>query len=87
MRHSYFQYGRKRYIQMLEDGIPHLLRGSVEAFVALRGIPTSGHGVRHVGIFVGTRLLFHFGENSLGMKLGLHGIYGLVLGCHTHKEE
>jgi hypothetical protein len=76
---------------MLEDGIPPSLRGSVEAFVASGGIPTRGHGVRHVGIFVGTRLLFRFSENALGMKLGLHGLgdglCGLVLGCHTHKEE
>jgi hypothetical protein len=37
------------------------------------------------------RLLFRFSENALGMKLGLHGLgdglCGLVLGCHTHKEE
>jgi hypothetical protein len=63
----------------------------VDAFVASGGIPTRGHGVRHVGIFVGTRLLFRFSENALGMKLGLHGLgdglCGLVLGCHTHKEE
>jgi hypothetical protein len=29
-------------------------------------------------------------KNAIGMKLGLHGfgggIYGLVLGLHTHKE-
>jgi hypothetical protein len=76
---------------MLEDGIPPSLRGSVDAFVASGGIPTRGHGVRHVGIFVGTRLHFRFSENALGMKLGLHGLgdglCGLVLGCHTHKEE
>jgi hypothetical protein len=63
----------------------------VEAFVALVGIPTRGHGVRHVGIFVGTRLAFHFSENALGMRLGPHGqverLCGLVLGFHTHKEE
>jgi hypothetical protein len=43
---------------MMEDGIPPSLRGSVDAFVASGGIPTRGHGVRHVGIFVGTRLPF-----------------------------
>jgi hypothetical protein len=76
---------------MLEDGIPPSLRGSVEDFVASGGIPTRGHGVRHVGIFVGTILLFCFSENSLGMKLGIHGLgygfCGLVLGCLTHKQE
>jgi hypothetical protein len=45
-------------------------------------------GVRHVGIIVGTRLHFSFGENALGMKLGLHGfgdgLCGFVLGLHTH---
>jgi hypothetical protein len=35
----------------------------VEAFVASGGIPTRGHGGRHVGIFVGTKLLFCFSEN------------------------
>jgi hypothetical protein len=51
-------------------------------FVASVGIPTSGLGVGHVRIFVGTRLHFHFGENTLGFVLGLHGfgdgIFGLV---------
>jgi hypothetical protein len=75
---------------MMVDGIPPSLRGSV-FFVALGGIPTRGQGVRHVGIFVGTILSFHFSEISLGMRLGPHGkvdgICGLVMGCHTHKEE
>jgi hypothetical protein len=60
-------------------------------FVALGGIPTRGHGVRHVGIFVGTISTFHFNENGLGMRLGPHGqvdgLCGLVLRFHTHKEE
>jgi hypothetical protein len=60
-------------------------------FVASGGIPTSSHGVRHVGIFVGTKLHFRFGENTIGVKLGFHGfgdgICGLVLGFHIHKEE
>jgi hypothetical protein len=30
--------------------MPHSLRGSVDTFVASGGIPTSGLGVRHVGI-------------------------------------
>jgi hypothetical protein len=80
---------------MMEDGIPPSQRGSVDVFVASGGIPTRGCGDEHVGIFVGTRLHFHFSENALGMKLGLHGLgdglgdglCGLVLGCHTHKEE
>jgi hypothetical protein len=63
----------------------------VEDFVSLGGIPTRGHGVRCVEIFLGIRLLFRFRENSLGMKLRFHGLgdgpCGLVLGCHTHKEE
>jgi hypothetical protein len=44
-----------------------------------------------VGIIIDTTLHFHFGENGLGMELGLHGIVdgicGLVLGLHTHIEE
>jgi hypothetical protein len=63
----------------------------LKLFVASQGIPTRGHGIRHVGIFVGTRLLFCFSENALGMRLGPHGLgdglCGLVLGFHTHKEE
>jgi hypothetical protein len=38
---------------------------NVDVFVASRGIPTRGLGVKHVGIFVGTRLHFRFGENVL----------------------
>jgi hypothetical protein len=44
-----------------------------------------------VGIFVGTRPTFHFNEIDLGMRLGNHGhvdgLCGLVMGCHTHKDE
>jgi hypothetical protein len=62
-----------------------------EAFVASGGIPTRGHGARHVGIFVGTKSTFHFSEIGLGMRLGPHGqvdgLCGFVLGFHTHKEE
>jgi hypothetical protein len=67
--------------------MPPSPRGNVDAFVALRGVPTRGHGIRHVGIFVGTILLFRFNENALGMRLGPHLLCGLVLGCHTHKEQ
>jgi hypothetical protein len=60
-------------------------------FVASGGIPTRGCGVRHVGIFIGTKLLFPFSEHSIGMRLGPHWlvdeICGLMLGFHTHKEE
>jgi hypothetical protein len=57
-------------------------------FVASGGIPTRGQGVRHVGIFIGTRLAFQFGEIPLGFELGLHGFGdGLVSGIHTHKES
>jgi hypothetical protein len=49
---------------MLEDGIPPSLRGSVD-FVASRGIPTRGQGVRHVGIFVGTRSTFFSVKSTL----------------------
>jgi hypothetical protein len=42
-------------------------------FVASGGIPTRGRGVRHVGIFVGTRLAFRFSEIGLGLRLGPHG--------------
>jgi hypothetical protein len=72
------------------DGIPPSLRGSVD-FVASGGISTRGQGVKHVGIFVDTRLTFWFGENPLGFEWGLHGfgdgIYVFVLGLHTHKES
>ena len=50
--------------------------------VALRGIPTRGQGVMHVG----TKLDFYFNEIFLGMRPGPHGkvdgIFGLVMGCH-----
>jgi hypothetical protein len=76
---------------MMVDGIPPSLRGSVNDIVASRGIPTKGHGVRNVGIFVGTRSTFLFSEIDLGMRLGPHGqvdgLCGLVLGFYTHKEE
>jgi hypothetical protein len=35
----------------------------VDSFVASGGIPTSGLGVRDMGIVIGTRLDFSFGEN------------------------
>jgi hypothetical protein len=54
--------------------MPPSLRGSVDAFVALGGIPTRGHGVRHVGIFVGTISHLCFSETALGMRLGPHGL-------------
>jgi hypothetical protein len=67
------------------------LEVNVDVFVASGGIPTSGLGVGHVGIFVGTRLHFRFGENALGFVLGFHGFddgrCGLGLGLHTHKDE
>jgi hypothetical protein len=46
----------------------------VDVFVASGGIPTSGLGVRHVGIFVGTTLHFHFGENPLDLSWGFMGL-------------
>jgi hypothetical protein len=59
--------------------------------VASGGIPTRGHGVKHVGIFIGTRSSFIFSENSLGVRIGSHGkvdgLCGFVLEFHTHKEE
>jgi hypothetical protein len=59
--------------------------------VASRGIPTRGQGVKHLVIFVGTRLAFGLSEINLEMRLGTHGqfygLYGLVIGCHAHKEE
>jgi hypothetical protein len=45
----------------------------VDAFVALGDIPTRDQGVKQVGIFVGTKLAFCFGEIGLGMRLGPHG--------------
>jgi len=68
-----------------------LIRGSVDDIVSFGGIPTRGQEVRNVGIFVGTILAFHFSEIGLEMRLGPHGkvdgIFGLVWGSHTHKEE
>jgi hypothetical protein len=73
---------KKKYIWSKIQGVD---------FVALIGIPTRGQGVRHMGIFVSTRLSFHLSKIGLGMRLGPHekvdGICGLVMGCHTHKEE
>jgi hypothetical protein len=84
-------YARQRYFLVMEVGMHPLIRGSVDAFIASGGIPTRGHGVRHVGILVGTSLHLHFSENTLGMRLGPHGLSyrlcGLVLRFHTHKEE
>jgi len=48
-------------------------------FVALGGIPTTGQGVRHVGIFVGK--IFDFCSNEIGLEMrsGPHGqVDGLV---------
>jgi hypothetical protein len=71
----------------IDIGIDH----ATVDFVASGGIPTRGRGVRHVGIFVGTRLVFRFSEIGLGMRLGPHGqvdgLCGLMLGFHTYKEE
>jgi hypothetical protein len=61
---------------------------TVVDFVALGGIPTRGQGARHVGIFVGTSLAFHFSEIALGLKLRFNGLddwlRGFVMGLHTH---
>jgi hypothetical protein len=53
--------------------------------VALRGIITRGQGVKHVGIFVGTRLAFRFSEVSLGMRLGPHGKVDGICGLERNK--
>jgi hypothetical protein len=59
-------------------------------FCSFGQVFSHGLGVRHVGIFVGTSFALSFGENPLGLKLGLHGfgdgLCGLVLGLHTHIE-
>jgi hypothetical protein len=59
-------------------------------FVALGRYSHMALGVEHVGIIVGTTSHFWFGENPLGFEWGIHGfgdgIYGLVLGLHTHKK-
>jgi hypothetical protein len=40
---------------------------------------------------MGTTSHFHLGENTLGMKLGLHGLddglRGFVMGLHTHRKS
>jgi hypothetical protein len=44
-----------------------------------------------VEIFIGTKLDFCFSEINLGMRSGpygkVDGLCGLVMGCHTHKED
>jgi hypothetical protein len=69
--------------------IPPSLRGSVD-FCSFGQVFSRALGVGHVGIVVGTTLHSSFGENPIGMKLGLHGfgdgICGFVLGLHTHKK-
>jgi hypothetical protein len=60
--------------------------------VALRGIPTRGQGVRHVGIFIRTILAsLFFSEIDLELMLGPHekvdGICGIVMGFHTQKRR
>jgi hypothetical protein len=90
-RYIYFQCGRKRYIQMMVDGISPSLRGNVDDIVASGGNPTRGQGSRHVQIFVETKLSIHFIKIILEMRLGPHGkvdgVFGLVLRYHTHKED
>jgi hypothetical protein len=60
-------------------------------FCSFGQVFSHGLGVGHVKIFVGTNLHFRLNENPLGMELGLHGfddgIFGLVLGLHTHMEQ
>jgi hypothetical protein len=59
-------------------------------FVASRGIPTRGRGVKHAEIFVGTILLFRFGKNAFGMRLGPLGLGWDLWACvgvsHPQKE-
>jgi hypothetical protein len=84
---SYIYCVRQWCIQMLEDGIPPSLRGSVD-FVASGGIPTRCQGARLVGNFVGTSLAFRFVKIGLEMRSGPHGLcdglWGFVMGLHTH---
>jgi hypothetical protein len=57
-------------------------------FCSFGQVFSHGLGVRHVGIFVGTRLALSFGENPLvfwAWGLG-DGLCGFVLGLHTHIE-
>jgi hypothetical protein len=71
-------------------GWDHARQQDVLIFVASGRYSHMTLGVGHVGIIVGTTSHFRFGENPLGMKLGLHGfgdgICGFVLGLHTHKK-
>jgi hypothetical protein len=59
-------------------------------FCSFKKVFSRALGVRHVGIVGGTTSHFWFGENPLGMKLGLHGfgdgVCGFMLGLHTHKK-
>jgi len=59
--------------------------------VASIGIPIRGQDDMHVVIFIGTILVFSFGEISLGMELGIHGqldgLCGLSWGVTPTKEE
>jgi hypothetical protein len=70
--------------------IPPSLRGSVD-FFSFRKVFSRSLGVGHVGISMGTTLHSSFSENHLWVKLGLHGfgggIFGFVLGLHTHNKS
>jgi hypothetical protein len=60
-------------------------------FCSFGQVFSHGLGVGNVRIFVGTPLHFHFIEDTLGMKMGLHGfddgLCGLVMGLHTHTSD
>jgi hypothetical protein len=53
-------------------------------FVASGGIPTRIQAAKLVGNFVGTSLAFRFVKIGLEMRLGPHGLWGFMMGFHTH---
>jgi hypothetical protein len=66
------------------EGIPPSLRGSVDAFVASRGIPTLALVSSMWESMLALTLHFCFGEKPLYIELGLHNH---MLGLHAHMEE
>jgi hypothetical protein len=71
--------------------IPPLLRGSVDVFVALGGIPEVALVSGMWESSLAPHCTFVLVKTILDWSLGLHGLedglWGLVLGFHTHMCE
>jgi hypothetical protein len=55
-------------------------------FVVSGGIPTRSQGAKLVGNFIGISLAFRFVKIDLEIRLGPHGLWGFLMGLHTHIE-